>query len=182
MKGVMKWIIFAIVLLFLVPAVSGSFSVSSITIDPSGSLTPGTPVLVSYKIQFAASGDTTFPSASELQMSTDLDKAKWSYTLILDSIENPRPQESGRMLSLGGWEISYPDEVEESIRVTLEGTVPEVTQTTNKTIIRIVEVDQNNNVVESSRVERTAMVVNINDLKAAINAKKIMNFQFFRRV
>jgi hypothetical protein len=172
MKGVTKWIVLAAILLVCIPAVSASYSVSSITIDPSGSLTPGTPVIVAYKIQFAASGDETFPSGSELEMSTDLEKPKWTWTLVLDGIDNPRPQESGKMLSLRGFELSYPSSVEESIRVTLEGVTPTVDKTTNKTIIKIQEVDQNNNVIESSKIVRTTMVINVKEVAEAIAAKK----------
>ena len=178
MKGVLKWIVLAAILLISVPCVS-AFSVSSINIDPAGSLTPGTSVLVTYKLQFSASSGETFPSASELQMSTDLESAKWSYTFILDEVENPRPSETGRMLTLGGWEISYPDEVDEAITVTLEGKVPSVEKSTNKTLIKIQEVDKNNNVVASSVVERTTMVINVNDLKAAVSSAKT-DLQTFR--
>lgn len=172
MKGVTKWIVLAAILLVCIPAVSASYSVSSITIDPSGSLTPGTPVIVSYKIQFAASGDETFPSGSELEMSTDLEKPKWTWTLVLDGIDNPRPQESGKMLALSGFELSYPSSVEESIRVTLEGVTPSVDKTTNKTIIKIQEKDQNGNINENTKIVRTTMVINVKEVAEAIAAKK----------
>jgi hypothetical protein len=178
MKGVMKWIIFATILLFCTPVVSG-FTVSSVTVDPSGSLTPNTPVMVSYKIQFAASSGETFPSGSELQMYTELDKPKWTWTLILDGIENPRPQMSGKTLSLSGFELSYPSKVEQAVRVTLEGTTPAVDKVANKTIIRIQEVDQNNNILQSSKVERTAMVISNNAPGEAIAAAR-SDLQTFR--
>jgi hypothetical protein len=169
MKGIMKWIVLAAILLFFVPAVS-AFSVSSVTIDPSGSLTPGTPVMVAYKIQFSASSGETFPSGSELQMSTDLESPKWTWTLILDGVENPRPQAGGRMLSLSGFELSYPAKVDQSVRVTLEGKTPTVEKTTNKTIIKIQEVDSHNNVV--STVDRSVMVINTAEVSTAISAKR----------
>jgi hypothetical protein len=171
MKGVTKWIILSAILLFCVSAAS-AFTVSSVSIDPSGSLIPGDSVIVTYKIQFTASGGETFPSGSELQMSTDLESPKWTWLLVLDTIENPRPDETGRMLSLSGFELSYPASVEESIKVTLEGKVPSVAQTTNKTIIRIQEVDSNNNVVASSKVEHTAMVINVAEVSQAIAGKR----------
>jgi hypothetical protein len=178
MKGVMKWIVLAAILLFLVPAVS-AFTVTSVTIDPSGSLTPGTPVMVSYKVQFAASSGETFPGGSELDMSTDLENPKWTWTLILDGVENPRPQAGGRQLSLSGFELAYPSKVDESIRVTLEGKAPAVERTTNKSVIKIQEVDSNGNIVESSKVDRTTMVINIGELTAAIAAKRT-DLQTFR--
>jgi hypothetical protein len=76
------------------------------------------------------------------------------------------------MLSLSGFELSYPSSVDQAVRVTLEGTAPSVEKTTNKTIIKIQEVDQNNNIIESSRVERTTMVINVAEVSSAIAAKK----------
>ncbi len=171
MKGVIKWIILSAILLFCIPMVS-AFTVSSISIDPSGSLIPGDAVIVSYKIQFPASGGETFPSGSELQMSTDLENPQWTWTLVLDEIDNPRPQSGGRMLSLSGFELSYPAAVDQAVRVTLEGTVPSVEKTTNKTIIKIQEVDANGNIITSSKVERTEMVINVAQVAEAIAAKR----------
>jgi len=171
MKGITKWIILAAILLFCIP-VTSAFSVSSVTIDPTGSLTPGTPVMVTYKIGFQASAGETFPSSSELQMITDLEKPKWTWTLVLDGVEMPRPQAGGRMLSLSGFELSYPSDRDESISVTLEGTAPAVTTTSDKTIIKLQEVDTHNNIIESSKVDRTAKVINTAEVSSAITAKR----------
>ncbi len=177
MKGLTKWIIIAISLIFCIQAVA-AFQVSSITIDPSGSLTPGTPVIVTYRVDLTASGDETFPSTDELQMSTDLNTPKWDYTLVLDGVETPQPSNTGRVLSVSGWILSYPSSVEESIKVTLQGTAPSVETTTNKTIIRIQEFDSHNNLVGST-VEREAVVVNVADIQRAI-ADKEAALQTFR--
>jgi len=178
MKGFTKWIISAIVLIFCIHAVA-AFSVSSITVDPSGSLTPGTPVIVTFKVDFSPSGEETFPSANELQMSTDLDKAKWTYSLVLDGVDAVQPANTGRMLSVSGWVLSYPAAVEEVLKVTLEGTTPTVSVTTNKTLIKIQEVDSHNNVITSTVVERTTTIVNPDDVKKRI-AEKQSALQTFR--
>ena len=107
MKGLTKWIITAVFLILCIHTVS-AFSVSSITVEPSGSLTPATPVIVTFVVDMTASGDETFPSADELQMSTDLDSAKWSYSLVLDGVDTVQPANSGRVLSVSGWVLSYP--------------------------------------------------------------------------
>ncbi len=77
-----------VLILFLILCIQAvsAFSVASVTIDPSGSLIPGTPVTVSIKID--ASG---FPSGGEIQFFTDLDNPKWTYTIIVNGIENIRP-------------------------------------------------------------------------------------------
>jgi hypothetical protein len=171
MKGFSKWILVAIALIVCIQGVS-AFSVSSITVDPSGSLVPGTSVLVSYKVDFSASGDETFPSSNELQMSTDLDDATWTYSLVLDGIDQPQPSGGGRVLSVSGWILSYPSSVEESLKVTLEGKAPTVTQTTNRTMIKIQEIDSRNNIISSTVVERTAVVVNVAEIQSRVTEKE----------
>lgn len=171
MKGLTKWIIIAVFLIFCINTVS-AFGVSSITIDPSGSLTPGTPVIVTYRIDFTSSGSETFPSTNELTMLTDLEKPKWTYTLVLDGVETPQPQNSGRMITVSGWILSYPAEIEESLKVTMEGTAPSVSTTTNKTIIELKEADSHGNIVTGSTVKREATIVNVAEVQAKVAEKE----------
>lgn len=179
MMKVTTLVILAVIALFLcIPAVS-AFTVEGMTIDPSGALTPNTPVTVSYKVGFSASGDNTFPSGGDLTMTTELTNPKWTYTLILDGVENPRNPVGGKTLDLSGFELSYPSKVDESIRVTLEGTAPTVDTTTNKILVLIKESDSNGNTVESSMVNKTALVINTGDVASAISAKNT-NLQTFR--
>jgi hypothetical protein len=178
MKGFTKCIILVILLALSVHAVS-AFSVSTVSIDPSGDLIPGTPVIVSFKVDFSASGGETFPSSSSLQMITDLEKPKWTWTLLLNGVENPRPQSTGKILELSGWDLSYPSDVEESVRITLEGAAPTVTSTSNKTIIRVQEVDSRNNVVTSSKIDYTRVIVNTGEISSAISSQN-GNLQTFR--
>ena len=104
MKGLMKLVILAVIALILfIPAVS-AFDVEGLTIDPSGALTPSPPVTVSFKVGFTASSGDTFPSGSDLVMTTDLTDAKWTYTLILDGVENPRNPVGGKTLDLSGFD------------------------------------------------------------------------------
>ena len=170
MKGFTKCIILVILLALSVQVVS-AFSVSTVSIDPSGDLMPGTPVIVSFKVDFSASGGETFPSSSSLQMITDLEKPKWAWTLLLNGVENPRPESTSKIMELSGWDLSYPSDVEESVRITLEGVAPTVTSTTNKTIIKIQEVDSRNNVVTSSKIDYTRVIVNTGEIASAISAK-----------
>jgi hypothetical protein len=178
MKGLIKWIIIAVCLIFCIQAVS-AFGVSSISVAPSGSLTPGTPVIVTFRVDFTASGDETFPSTNELQMSTDLDKPKWTYALVLDGVETPQPSTSGRLLAVSGWILSYPASIEESLKVTMEGTAPSVETTSNKTIIQLQEVDSHNNIVTNSVIKREAVVVNVAEIQTKV-AEKESALQSFR--
>lgn len=179
MKGLTKLIILAAVFFAIcIPAVT-AFDVQGLTIDPTGSLTPNTPVTTSFKVGFAASSGETFAAGSDLVLTTDLDNPKWTYTLILDGVENPRNPVGGKTLDLSGFELSYPSKVDESIRVTLEGTAPAVTTTTNKTILDIHEVDTHGNVITSTQITKTTLVINPGDVQSAVN-DKTTNLQTFR--
>jgi hypothetical protein len=167
MKGFTKWIIIVLSLIVCTQAVT-AFGVSSITVDPSGALLPDTSVVVSYKVDIGGAGTATFTSDNELQMSTDLEDAKWTYSLVLDGVEAVQPANTGRALSVSGWVLSYPSSVDESLKVTLEGKTPAVSQTTNKTMIKIAEYDSHGNIISSTVVERTAVVVNVGDVQAKI--------------
>jgi hypothetical protein len=162
MKGLMKWTVLILFLIVCIQAVS-AISVESVTVDPSGSLTPGTPVTVQFKI------DTyDFPSGGEIRLFTDVDSPKWTYTVIVNGIENLRPVEGGRTLAISGFELSYKPSDDVSVRTTLEGVAPPVTQTANKTIVRITEYDANGKPVTGSQVEKTALVINTGEVASTI--------------
>jgi hypothetical protein len=163
MKGLMKWSILIILLIVCIQAVS-AISVSSISIDPSGSLIPATPVTVSFKVENSG----VFPPDNQLQMFTDLEKPKWTYTIIVNGVENLRPVMGGRTLTISGFELNYKTNDDVSVRVTLEGTAPAVTQTANKTLVRVTEYDSNGRPITSTQVEKTALVINTGDIASAI--------------
>ncbi|MGB7787407.1 hypothetical protein [Methanoregula sp.] len=132
-------------------------------------MTPNTPVTVSFNVAFAASSGYTFPAGSDLVMTTDLANPKWTYTVVLNTVENPRNPVGGPTLDLSGFELSYASTVDESLSVTLEGTAPTVATTTNQTILDVHEVDSNGDTVTSSEVTQSVLVINPGDVQAAIN-------------
>jgi len=171
MKRLTKLVTLAIIAFILcIPAVS-AFSVQGMTITPSGSLTPNTPVTVSFTVGFASSGGNNFDAGSDLVMTTELTNPKWTYTLILDSVENARNPVGGKTLDLSGFELEYPSSVDESIKVTLEGTTPSVESTMNKVILNVHEVNSNGDTITSSMVNKTALVINVGDVTSLISEK-----------
>lgn len=150
-------ILVASLLILCIPAVS-AFTVEGYTSDPLGSLTPNTPVIVSYTIGFPLVSNTTFPPGNDLVMTTDLTNPAWTYTLILEGVENPRRPVNGTPFELSGFELSYPSGVNESIRVTLTGTAPNVSSSTSKVILDVHEVNSTGTLVANTQVTRTAVV------------------------
>jgi hypothetical protein len=166
MKGLLKWTISILFILVCIYPVC-ALSVGSIQIDPSGSLTPGTPVTISFKAE--TPGD--FASDNEIQIFTDLDKPKWTYWIIVNDIENIRPVVGGRTLVISGFELGYKKSDQVAIRVALEGVAPTVNQTSNKTLVRITQNDGNGKPITSTQVERITTVINTGEVTSTISSK-----------
>jgi len=178
MKRMWIWTIVLIVLFAVVPGVY-AYTVSKVSINPAGDLTPGTPVTVSLTIQLTGSGET-FPSESTLDLSTDLDNPKWSAVLVLNNVDNPQPLDNKKNVYLTGWVLSYPSsDVEENLRITLDGVAPAVTSTTNKTIVQVQELDSRNNVVSGSLVTVSRQIINTAEVTRVIAVRE-SDLQLFR--
>ena len=169
MKGLTKLIILAAVIFIICVPVVSAWNVQGLTIDPSGSLTPNTAVTVSFNVAVPASSGSTFPVGSDLVMTTALANPKWTYTIVLNTVENPRNPVTGQTLDLSGFELSYESTVDESLSVTLEGTAPSGTSTTNQTILDVHEIDSNGDIVTSSEVTQSVLVINPADVQNAVS-------------
>jgi len=118
-----------VIVLFLCLLVQGiaAISVGNIAITPSGSLISGqTQVRSTFIIEFPASGGKTFDDTNSLQLSSEMDNPTWTYSLVLDEVENPSKTEVGQNVNINGWLLSYPAKRELSMKVTMEGTAPVV--------------------------------------------------------
>jgi hypothetical protein len=145
-----SWVILLCLLAFIVAGVS-AFTVSSITVNPSGTLDPGDPVNISYTV-YAASG-VAFPSYDDLQFVTELNDPVWSYTIAINGVKNIRPVEGGRVLTIGGFELAYQNRDEVIVTVSLTGDVPPGwAPGANRTLVRIQELDSRGYVIPYSVV------------------------------
>jgi len=178
MKRMWIWTIVLIVLFAVVPGVY-AYTVSKVSVNPAGDLTPGTPVTLSLTIQLTGSGET-FPSESTLDLFTDLDNPKWSAVLVLNNVDNPQVLDNKKNVYLTGWVLSYPSsDVEENLRITLDGVAPAVTSTTNKTIFQVQELDSRNNVVSGSLVTVSRQIINTAEVTRVIAVRE-SDLQLFR--
>ena len=143
-------------------------------------MTPGTPVTVLFTIQFEASGDMTFPSGNTLDFYTDLDNPKWNMVLVLNDIESPQTMDNKKNVFLDDWILQYKtSDYEENLRVTLQGVAPTVTSTTNKTVVRVQELDSRNNVVSGSMVTVSRQIINTFEVTQLISTRE-SDLQIFR--
>ncbi|PKG32027.1 PEGA domain-containing protein [Methanoregula sp.] len=145
----LKWGAF-LVLLLLVPCVT-AFSVSSTTVDPA-ILNPGDSVNMTTKV-YVASG-TPFSAFDDLRFVTTLDDPVWVYTVIIGGVENTRPADRGKILTIGGYELSYPAREEVVVDIALKGLVPAATpEGTQLPLITVQELDAKSRVITSSVIE-----------------------------
>ena len=142
-------------IVFLISGVS-AFTVSGVSIAPSGTLNPSDPVNVSYTVS-AASG-SAFPSYDDLQFISGLDEMVWYYSIIVNGVENVRPVTGGRTITLSGFELSYRNQDEVLVKVSLRGRIPQTAvQGAIKNLVTIQEIDARGYPINSS-------IVTINNL------------------
>jgi hypothetical protein len=142
----------AIFLLFagMMPYVS-AFTVSSVDVKPSGFQSAGTSMTVISLINFQAAGAKTFPSDSELQMSTDLVDPYWVPIVVLDGKETRLQIEAGEEMILPGEYLSYSPSQSVQLMVTLSGKIPS-DRHSGEYIVNILERDSAKNIVSSAHV------------------------------
>ncbi len=145
----------------LTPLVSrpSDFNVSRILVSPSQEIVSGSPVTVSFMVNITGNSMETFPSGNELGMSSDLENARWNYTIILNDVESPQPATGGQTLFLSGWILSYPPDVQESVLVTLDGTAPVVLSPASMILVNVTEFDNHANPDLYSRFSRSVVIV-----------------------
>jgi hypothetical protein len=148
--------------------VPADYNISHLDIEPSGTLTSGTPVSVSFEVTFPILSGQTFPSGNDLVMRTDLESPKWNYTLTLNRVEKSPVSTGGSTLDLFG--LTYSTYSDESIRVLLEGTAPDVNETINETVIDVYEIGSCCEIYPEDI--HTVLVINPVDFQNAVNNEK----------
>ncbi len=137
--SLLKPVLWCCVILFLITGVS-AFSVAKQVVEPLSILNPGDGVNVSYSV-YTGSG-TAFPSYDDLQFVTDLNDPVWFYSIIVNSVENVRPVDGGRMLTIAGFELGYRNQDEVVVKVLLKGKIPiSASPGATKTLVKIQELD-----------------------------------------
>lgn len=159
--------ILAFLLLCVSATTAVNYAVEKIEITPSGDLTAGETVTASCILRLESSGEVTIPDGHSIELYTELDSVRWTYSILVGGVGED--QSSGkRYLTLSNWELSYPSTSEVKINILLEGKAPEVTATMDKTVLRIHQLDSNENLVTGGEEEYTRTVINPGDIAATI--------------
>jgi len=160
-----------IIFCFIAVPVLASVEVGNVNVKPSGDLESGkSNVTADMQISFISVGGETFPSDESISLITDLANPVWTYSIILDGVENPRPPVSKKQLDLSGWELSY-ENVEESVKVNLKGMAPKVDSSREIVLVSVNVATPGGRVKETVK-NVTAFVTNPGELKGDITSVK----------
>ncbi|MDD1729152.1 MAG: hypothetical protein LUQ50_08780 [Methanospirillum sp.] len=156
--------------LAITPVLAG-VDVGYVNVKPAGDLESGkSNVTADFQIDFTSVAGETFPSDENLLLSTQLENPLWTYSIILDGVENTRPASSKSQLTLTGWELSYKDQ-EEQVKVSLKGNAPKTDKSKQIEVVSVSTTGANNRVKEQVR-NVTAFLTNPNELSGDIGSIK----------
>lgn len=136
--GNLRKILFAGIVIGLlgIQGVAG-LSVSVTGLTPSGDLSDGTPVTVTFDI--ARTGIRLY---DQLVITTDLENPVWDPRVIVRDQETPvtPAAANGKTLTLNGALYNYPSAIAVKVRVTVNGTIP-FNHTASQDLLRIRQLD-----------------------------------------
>ena len=145
-------------------AAGSAYKVETAEATPGGDLQAGVPVTVSAVVDFPATSGTTFPTQDTFSLFTELEDSRWNWAVVIGGNENPKPEGYGKYFKISGFELEYPKESSVKLRVTLDGTVPNVSTSQNVTVIRFQQLDQSSKVRDDGEYTLVRKIVNPEDV------------------
>ncbi|ADN36642.1 hypothetical protein Mpet_1890 [Methanolacinia petrolearia DSM 11571] len=133
--------------------------------SPGNVLTPGESATAVYSVSYDFESDD-----ESLQLYTDLLSPKWTLSILIDGVSHNLPSYTGRYVSLSGFELYYDDSYSSVVKISLNGTAPEVSSTGNYTIIRATWYDYAGDTVDEEAVEAT--IVNPSDIDGILETRR----------
>lgn len=137
-----------LLLIVVVPAAASPMFASE-SFTPNPPLSPGGPQEV--VATFAIPSGTTFPRDHEIQMTTQLENAKWNIQVVVDGHNSAQQTASGTAAFINGMVLSYSVNHDVRFTVTVTGTVPSAA-TGSVTVIDLIEIDNTGNTIPGSEI------------------------------
>ena len=135
--------------LLLVTPVVATYTLSSVSLTPNPPLVIGGQQQVTATYYIGPSGSTTFIKGHELQMQTDLMNARWNIQVLQNGRNAAQQSASGSVAFVNGEILSYSNNNDVSLVVTVDGVVPK-TQNVQVLLLQVEEIDNSNNIVPGS--------------------------------
>jgi len=113
---------------------------SNVIIDNPGTLTPGTGVVMSVRVDFPDKENTTYPATSQLELTSGLDAPAWTWNIVREGIKRPETEDRKSRVVIGGGDLAYPANTSVSLEIKLYGTTPSVMENKKLTVMRIQDI------------------------------------------
>lgn len=163
-----------------IPFVS-AMTVTNMSISPSGSALEQKKVTSDFTISLSPSGKYTMDVDRSIQLSTDLENAKWIQKVDLQNVPGPERISYGSMLIIPGWQLAYPIGTNEKVTISLSGLTPNVTESRTINILRATEFNsKDGSIIENMDQYFGKMVINAADIGYMIQQfeKDIRSLEF----
>lgn len=135
--------------MLLVSPVAATMALTGVSYTPNPPLVIGGQQHVTAMYYIGASGSTTFIKGHELQMQTGLLNARWDIQVIQNGRNAARQSASGSTAFVNGMILSYPNNNDISLSVTIDGVVPQA-QAGQVMVLQVEELDNSGNMVPGS--------------------------------
>ncbi len=143
----------------LVLPCSARYSLQDVTITPLGDTYPsGTSLNTSAALPIIPAGPTTYIEGYTLKLSTDLDNAGWNVRVMVDGRQAAVFEKSGTTVYINGYLLSYPVTRDVEVKVTLAGTVPPLGTEDTFSVLRVIELNNQGQVVQDSEQAVTGTI------------------------
>jgi hypothetical protein len=150
-SGIMDRLLILGFLSLLVVPVSAGFTLQNVQVYPPGEiLDPGTPLNVSATAQIIPQGPTTFIEGYTMVISTELDRASWDVAVTVDGRRAAVFQETGSMVFINGYLLSYPTSQDVAVSILVDGYSPALPAGVLFTILRVIELNNQGQLVSGS--------------------------------
>ncbi len=114
-----------LLLVVLVIPVTASFVFQGVSVSPEPPLAPGQMVSGSSELVIIPQGgSTTFIGNNQLQLTTQLEGARWNVVVVVDGKPAAQLPVNGNTVFINGFLLSYPVSSDVAVSVNVNGTVP----------------------------------------------------------
>jgi hypothetical protein len=130
---------------------SASYAIRDVTLTPlSDAYLPGSSLNASALLPILPSGPTTYIEGYTLVLSTDLDRAGWNVSILVDGRQAAVFEKIGTAVFINGYLLSYPVNRDVAVKVTLDGAVPSHGAGSSFNVLRVTELNNQGLVIPGS--------------------------------
>jgi len=120
----------------------GNYGIEYLLTDPeTDKIAAGENVSLYGRFTLKDDGDYTFPSGARLEMHTDLEKPCWQYAVDINCVPAGCRTVYSRDLTINGFDLSYRDDFDVRIRLSLTGNASSTSLDHDQTLLAVRQVD-----------------------------------------